>query len=489
MVEKKKLVALIGESGTGKSALLANFTEEYQEQFPETHIIKYFVGIGSSSSSLNVLEDIKNELLSHFPEIYKKIKINSESTSKKEKSDTSPYKEMLEKELEEKMKEINEIFENLINDRPEQEILIIIDAINQLTDSERALDILNKKTLDIIDKDILSRLNLHLVISTTRSARLEEILNKNKLTQDSHIEIKPIGGSNKEKFLRDLIKEFNDKYAKEVTEEQRDLLSRCNLSSYPLFLATILDEIRVFGLIKSVNDKDIVNEVSEKIEDYTKSVNLDEFFEKVIKRLEEDFRTDDDGFNIVEKLLCYIYVSEKGLSRDELIDLFIKAGKDNGKDYINDLNYLLSCLEYKLYEKDGLYHFFHESFRDAVYRHYKLYESENLIKYRTILFNYFNIFKKNREEENRKHPDKRILKELTYQICRLADCGQLDYVKKKIDFEELLHKIKTENYSDLFHSLTTPYNGFFSFRIYATLRWENEEALEKCEKHFWKDSV
>jgi len=58
-----RIFLLLGESGIGKSALLANWGHRYKQHHPENPIITHFIGCSSSSSNyLSMLRRIVEEL-------------------------------------------------------------------------------------------------------------------------------------------------------------------------------------------------------------------------------------------------------------------------------------------------------------------------------------------------------------------------------------------------------------------------------------------
>jgi nephrocystin-3 len=67
---------------------------------------------------------------------------------------------------------------------------------------------------------------------------------------------------------------------KKLTPEQTDLLATADQCGFPLFLRTLLEELRVFGSFEQLESK---------IANYLNAKTIPDLFDKVFERLEKDF--------------------------------------------------------------------------------------------------------------------------------------------------------------------------------------------------------
>lgn len=290
-------------SGAGKSALMAYFAFHYQRANPGAFVITHFVGASPSGSSAHTI-------LRHIAlEIRDRLGVSDELPA---------MRESLEEALPDWLA------------RMPGELLIILDAVNQLPEPDNLLGWLPEHWPP----------NVHLIVTSTPCESLDRL----RKSGWSELEIGSLSAREREA----IIVRFLGEYRKSLGQRQVDSIAKDPKASSPLFLRTLLEELRIAA------DYDLLEET---IEHYLGARDLDELFQFVLERMESDYGTD-----LVSSILGFIAASRRGLSEPELIELTnIERTK---------LSVLLLALDYHLMKPNGRFTFFHDYLRRAVHRRY-----------------------------------------------------------------------------------------------------------------------
>lgn len=255
-------LVVTGESGMGKSALLANWAKENAHN-PHFSIIPYFLSNGGNQSYTNVLNYIADE-------ITERCGIAPVSGTDKDA-----------------MEHLLEVFST----RNEM-LIFLIDAINQISDFEQA------KRLNWLP---LFPRNIKLVFSTLKEdPTMEAFKSKGypvyELTQLN------------ESQRGQLVEEYLSKnFGKRLREDQVSRIIEDPQCKNTLVLKTLLDEIICIGRHDTLD---------EQIGVYLHSGSVTDFYQKVIARFENEY-----GKGLVKKVLGLLAVSRNGLSEQELISM------------------------------------------------------------------------------------------------------------------------------------------------------------------------
>ena len=354
---------ITGESGTGKSALIANWAHRLGNHSDNLFVFTHYVGAVSSGYwATDIMKRIFVELKQRY-NIHESIP----DTLEELKSKLSTW---------------------LLYSKGEQ-IILMIDAVNQLESNEKGLSWLP------------DRLPAHvkLVVST--------IPDKSKGSYDEweKLNLHPLTDIEKEK----LITSYLNMYGKKLTTKQLNKIIKDEKCSVPIFLKTVLDELRIFGNFEKIN---------ERIDHYLSVSSTDELFQIVLERLENDY-----GKEMIQSLMMYIFTSRRGLSENEIISI------DNGKHLTRlNLSRILLVLDYHFMNKDGVLDFFHDYFRKAVENRYVNQTSDRSF-YHKVLASYF------RNEKM----SQRVLEELPYHYLKSED---YDGLKKCLTDKEFIRHIQ-----------------------------------------------
>jgi hypothetical protein len=112
-----------------------------------------------------------------------------------------------------------------------------------------------------------------------------------------------------------LISSHLKRYGKTLEPALIARLTSAEQTGNPLFLQTVLDELRVFGVHERLRERE---------EYYLESNSLAELFDRVLARWEEDYEREYEG--LVRNAMSLIGAARRGLGEAELLDLL--GGRD-----------------------------------------------------------------------------------------------------------------------------------------------------------------
>lgn len=303
-------LVITGESGLGKSALLANWIAHYQKNHPDTYILYHFIGgVPDSADYIQIVRRILEELKLKF--------------SIKDKIPDNP-------------KEMQEAFSNFLAQTGHTgKWILILDALNYLD------NINNARFLNWLPEYFPPYVR---VIFSTLHGETENILRKRGY---GVLNIKPLSISER----KALVTQYLNQYSKSLPAKTTTLIAMNKGFNNPLLLRTFLDEIRIFGLYEKLEKR---------ISYYVKSTNPVVFFKAVLIRMEED--CEKERKDLIKELLSLLWASRKGLTEKELLDI-------SGVPllYWSALN---NSLENHLIRRNGLLNFLHDHIKQAIEKYF-----------------------------------------------------------------------------------------------------------------------
>jgi tetratricopeptide (TPR) repeat protein len=306
---------ITGESGMGKSTLLSNWAIRYKEANPTTKVFMHFIGISNYSSELiEMLKRIIGDLCKHFdipfeiPTEYEKIK--------------SAFAECLYKVS------------------TKGKCIIILDALNKLVNRD--------KSFDLGWLPLFIPPNISVIISTLPGKCLDIL----KLRDWPLMTLKPFSDDNKRQFIHG----FLEQYCKSLADDVIIKIVSNSQTSNPLFLQTILDELRIYGDHLTLE---------ERCDDYLKAKDPIELFRKLFTRYESDYEKERPG--LIEDTLTAIWASRHGLSEDELLCIAQTGDKETLR--LHWSRFFIPA-EHLFMFTSGLLNFSYDYLRTAVECHY-----------------------------------------------------------------------------------------------------------------------
>jgi len=311
-------LVILGESGSGKSALLSNWAINYRKAHPEDLLIMHFIGSTPASAQWDsMLRRIMGELQRNFK---------------------------IQGDIPEKPEELRSTFTNWLHmasaaaEKEGRKVILILDALNQLEDREGALDLV------WIPPKVPG--NIRLILSTLPGRPLKNLTERGWPT----MEITPLDVKEKKQLIEDYLWKL---YSKKLAKDETKLVASVEQTDNPLYLRVLLEELRVFGEHF---------ELPEKIKEYLEAQTVDDLYEKVLRRYEKDYEPPEYP-GLVRDSMSLIWASRRGLSETEILGLLGKEGKPLPQAYWAPL-YLAA--EHSLIDRSGLIDFFHDYLRQAV---------------------------------------------------------------------------------------------------------------------------
>ncbi|MCJ7626173.1 MAG: DUF4062 domain-containing protein [Anaerolineaceae bacterium] len=362
-------LVVLGESGSGKSAMLANWVEQHRITHPNDLILIHFLGASAESSSyITIIRRIMGE-------IKQNLGVSEEIPDDLEllRSTFINWLSMAGEQL-----EINEH-----SGEPRGKFLLILDGLNQLEDRDAAPDLLWLPSL--------MPPNVRLIVSTLPGRSLQEIRNRKWV----ELCLSPLILEER----RRLIVEILARYAKTLSPERLEKLARTPACANPLYLSLVLDELRLFGEHEHLD---------ERISYYLESPSLHDLFIKIITRWKQDY---GENSKIIEDTLTLLWASRRGLSEAELLEIL---GTGNGPLPRAEWSPFFLAMSGNLVSRSGLLNFAHDYLRTAVQDNYLSTEFLQLQSHMRLADHFIN-----------QPPSERRTEELPWQLSRAKKWPQL----------------------------------------------------------------
>ncbi len=316
-----KSLVVLGESGSGKSALLANWVARYREKHPDNNIINHFIGSSSHSADwAAMLMRIMGEFKRRFD---------------------------IQGDIPDKPDELRMAFANWLHMAAARgKIVIVLDALNQLEDRDQALDLV------WLPPEIPE--NVRLILSTLPGRPLDDL---NKRNWPS-MQVEPLTEPERATF----IVRFLGLYTKALEADPANRIANAKQTSNPLYLKALLDELRQWGEHFTLDKQ---------IDYYLEAANIEELYEQVLERYEKDYERERPG--LVRDAMTAIWASRRGLSEAELLEILNPKEEPLPQAIWSPLHL---AAEQSLMSHSGLISFAHDYMRQAVQNKYLSLEEE-----------------------------------------------------------------------------------------------------------------
>lgn len=308
-------LVVLGESGSGKSALLANWAMHYRTEHPDDLVLMHFIGASPGSADW---EAMLRRILGEF-----KRKFN------------------IREELPDRPDALCSTFANWLNMAATQgRVVLILDALNQLDDRDGAPDLV------WLPPHIPE--NVRMFFSTLPGRPLDELKKRGWLT----MAIEPLQPEERKLLIKDYLALFSRTLDKVRTER----IASAAQCQNPLFLRVLLDELRLFGMHERLGDQ---------IELYLQAPTIPALYELILRRCEQDYERERPG--LVRDSTSLLWAARRGLSETELLELLGSDETPLPAAYWSPLHL---ALEGSLLKRTGLIDFAHTYLRQAVQNRY-----------------------------------------------------------------------------------------------------------------------
>ena len=305
-------ILITGESGAGKSALIANWMERHQQQHPEDVFHAHHLGCSNDANALEPMLARMVQAASKLmaEELIEPIKVPQD------------YWELV--------KTVTDSLSQLSTwcKRHGRRWILVLDGLDRLPEE-------NQQALPWLPLQLFP--HLHVVFSAL-DCQARTILQQRNYTT---LEIGPLDPTEQRALIQATMRRYN----KTLVPELEAKILKHEPARSPLFLRVVLDELRVCGRHETL---------TQQLEDYLTANSVDALYAKVLARLELDV-----GREPVEKVMTALWASRAGLSETELraisgvaplqwapIDLGLEgAFGRNGNGLVFDHDYLRQAVE------------------------------------------------------------------------------------------------------------------------------------------------
>ncbi|MBN2573021.1 MAG: DUF4062 domain-containing protein, partial [Deltaproteobacteria bacterium] len=306
-------LVVLGESGAGKTALLANWVARWRAQKREgvrPLLIQHYIGATPSSTDwVAMARRVLGELDRCFE---------------------------LKLEIPDKAEALRMAFANgLYRAAAAGRVVLVLDALNQLEDRDQAPD------LPWLPPEVPP--NVRLIVSTLPGRSLDELARRQWPTMT-------VGLLTVEE-RRELIPRYLRQYGKSLATDQVERLASAEHTKTPLFLRTMLDELRLWGEHETL---------VRRIDDYLAAKSIPDLFKKVFVRWEEDYGGETYR---VSDVLSLLVSARRGLSVHELLQVLGGQDQPLPRAVLAPLLYAAGDV---LVDRSGLLNLSHDFARQAV---------------------------------------------------------------------------------------------------------------------------
>ncbi|KAH3766478.1 tetratricopeptide repeat protein [Pelomyxa schiedti] len=229
-------IVIVGNSGSGKSALVCNYVVRYENEHPESFVLAHYIGCSGLSTDLGrMLHRIISEIVDYF--------------------------ELPNKDLPNDVEGLSTLLPSILLEASSRGgMLLVLDALNQLDEKDHAQE------LHWLPVQFPPGVQL---ITSTLPSRAAESLSSSQI----------------------------------------DGIIDSPQTANPLFLKTVLNEIRVHGAYETLNAR---------IAQCLSATGIPDLLGKVLARIETDF---GDKKNYVGDCMATIWISRRGLTENEILSI------------------------------------------------------------------------------------------------------------------------------------------------------------------------
>jgi len=361
-------LVLLGESGSGKSALLANWVNRYREAHPDDFLVAHYIGSSADSTDhVRLLRTVMEEIRARYPE------------------PPGGLQERGESEILVDPQKIVEAFPLwLAKAAARGKFVLILDALNQIEDRDNAPD------LGWLPGYFPP--GVRVVLSTLAGRSLEALERRGWPTYSMH----PLDAAERKK----LIEEYLSRFGRKLSGDHAARIAAASQSSNPLYLRALLDELRLYGDHHTLGLR---------IGHYLAAETVDALYVRILERYEQDYERERPG--LVRDAMTLLWASRRGLTESELLDLLGSGYEPLPRAFWSPL---LLAVDDAFVSRSGLLNFFHDFLRKAVKERY-LRDPDVRRRVHLRLADYFNLRK----------PDDRKAEELPWQLSKAEEWGRL----------------------------------------------------------------
>ncbi len=268
-LEPSKPVLITGESGSGKTALIANWEERYKKSNPDDYLVTHYLGSSADAAdAARILRRIAGEIARHTGE--------EDKLTKSAQNIIHQFPRWLDR-ASDFAKEQGRTW------------ILLLDGLEELPDNEK---------FQWLPSELPHRIKLVLSCADGEiQAKLKARIEVSELTVPP---LKPEDGF-------ELIQLYLARFKKTLPEAESTAILAHPLAGSPLFLRTVAEELRVFGIHESLKNH---------LARYLKCTSMEQLFATVLSRVEEDNQIAD-----LEAALSVLWGSLESFAENELLSV------------------------------------------------------------------------------------------------------------------------------------------------------------------------
>ncbi|HOD81015.1 MAG TPA: DUF4062 domain-containing protein, partial [Phycisphaerae bacterium] len=314
-------LVVFGESGSGKSALLANWAFRHHREHPDVPVLLHFIGATSASTDWAAM------LRRILSELKRQVDV---------KVEIPPDPEALGVAFANALHMAAARMAEPPEGGPPRRLILILDALNQLEDRQGAPD--------LVWLPRILPAQVRLILSTIPGRSLNEL--RRRGWPELEVELLEVGER------RQLIDAYLAQYGKHLSDEQTIHIAMSPRCANPVYLRAVLQELRVFGEHENLRRS---------IDHYLAAATVPQLFDRILARWERDYER--ERANLVRDTMTCLWASRRGLAEQELLELLGERGQPLPRAHWSPLHL---AAEEVLVFRSGMLGFGHDYFRAAV---------------------------------------------------------------------------------------------------------------------------
>ena len=308
-----KPLVLTGESGCGKSALLAEWAAGWRKDHPDDLVIQHYIGSTPESADW---QGLVRRILGELKRVFQ---ISDELPMQPDALRTA-------------------LNDWLVKAAGQRRVILVLDALNQLTDDGAAHQL---GWLPFAFPP-----NVRVLVSSLAGDALEAVRRRGW----PELAVPLFGKAD----ITPAAKAYFKVFAKKPDDRMLRALEAAPAATNALYLRAVLDELRQFGEHEKLPDRTAW---------YLAAKDLPSLFDRILTRWHDDFGKDPQHPDLVRRSLCLIACSRFGMAEAELLDLL---GKEGGRLPSRSWTPFHLAAENSLSLRAGLLNFGHDYLRAAV---------------------------------------------------------------------------------------------------------------------------
>jgi actin len=284
-------MCVVGDSGVGVSALLANWAELYRIDHPEQLVVTHFVGCtGDSTSVPLMMRRLLHEVECVLP--------NRADAAVVVPSDDSEFVQSLPR-----------LLERVLRTNARSRLVLVIDGVDNLDESASA------KALSLVWLARQWPPTIRVLLSARTGLQPHREMVRR---QYPVIQVQPLDEERRIELIRRVLR----RQSKHLSEAQESRIAACPQTGNPRYLRTLLDDIAVWGRFESLDERIAVD---------LKARNTAELYELLLARIESDYAgggkaaAPGDEKNVVHAFTTTIWAARKGVHVDKELEPMLAA--------------------------------------------------------------------------------------------------------------------------------------------------------------------